>query len=119
MTAKPEYHWGIGLFGVVLETAGVFVILQCLGNYLLLAYPAHAASLLAGNDFMRASFAAAAIMFSHPLYDHLGVEKGVIILASITVACVFGMLALYLFGHRLRQMTNVDDEVVNEIDLSA
>ncbi|GAB7341286.1 hypothetical protein MBLNU457_7558t1 [Dothideomycetes sp. NU457] len=66
-TARSDIHWCIPMMGMVLETAGVFIVLQCLANYLLLAYPVDAASLLAGNDLMRSSLAAAAILFSGPM----------------------------------------------------
>jgi len=94
---------------MVLETAGVFIVLQCLANYLLLAYPIDAASLLAGNDLMRSSLAAAAILFSGPMYDALGVRMGVTLLAILTVVCVFGMVILYCFGHKWRR--DVEDVV--------
>ena len=102
----------MSLFGVVVETAGVFVVLQCLANYLILAYPRDAASLFAGNDLMRSCLAAGAVIFSHPLYAHLGVAKGVSILAACTTLCVGGMLALFLCGHRLRELgADVEGEV--------
>lgn len=105
-------HWSVGLLGIVIETAGVFIVLQCLANYLILAYPRDAASLFAGNDLMRSCLAAGAVVFSHPLYAHLGVAKGVSILAACTVLCVGGMLALFLWGHRLRELgTDAGGEV--------
>jgi hypothetical protein len=51
----------------------MFVILQCLANYLILVYPEDPASFFAGKDFMRATTAAAAIVASHPLFENLGV----------------------------------------------
>lgn len=92
-----------------METAGVFIVLQCLANYLLLAYPVDAASLLAGNDLMRSFLAAAGILFSGPMYDGLGVKAGVSLLAGLTVVCVGGMIVLYSFGHKWR--TDVEDVV--------
>lgn len=88
--------------GIALYTASIFIILECLANYLILVYPAHAASLFAGNDFMRASLAAAAVVFSHPLYDNLGVAKGVSILAGATALCTVGMFCMHRYGAMLR-----------------
>ncbi|KAF4550593.1 putative benomyl/methotrexate resistance protein [Elsinoe fawcettii] len=102
-TTKPSYHWAVGLVGVAVQTAGVFIVLQCLANYLLLAYPRDAASLLAGNDLMRAALAAGAIIFSQPLYENLGVRTGVAILASATVLCVIGMTLMFRYGHHARR----------------
>ncbi|KAF4550379.1 Caffeine resistance protein-like protein 2 [Elsinoe fawcettii] len=95
-------NWIVPLIGVGIETAGLFVVLECLVNYLLVAYQKDAASLLAGNDFMRSVLAAGGIIFSQPMYDHLGVRTSVLLLASLTACCVAGMVALYLWGHKLR-----------------
>lgn len=92
----------MSLLGVTLYVASIFIILECLANYLILVYPAHAASLFAGNDFMRASLAAGAIVFSRPLYDNLGVAKGVSILAAATALCTVGMFCMYSYGAVLR-----------------
>jgi len=73
-----------------------------LSNYILLAYPAHAASLFAGNDLLRSATGAAALMFSHPLYENLGVAKGVTVLASITVFCCGCLFAMFYWGDKLR-----------------
>lgn len=87
-TAKPSIHWAVSLSGIAIFTAGIIAILQAIANYIILIYPAHAASLFAGNDFMRASLAAGAVIFSQPLYKNLGVAKGVSVLAGTTVLCI-------------------------------
>ena len=71
-------------------------------SYIPLSYPQFAASLFAANDLCRSSLAAAAILFAHPLFTHLGVGKGVSLLASLTCACVGGIFVLYYFGATLR-----------------
>lgn len=114
-TTRVDIHWSVGLLGVAIETAGLFIVIQCLINYLLLAYPTNSASLLAGNDFMRSSLAASAIMFSNPLYARLGIRNGVIVLGSATIVCIFGMLALYLWGHRFRQMKIREDSDTDQL----
>ncbi|KAF2220602.1 major facilitator superfamily domain-containing protein [Elsinoe ampelina] len=102
-TTVPTHHWSLSLTGVAIQTAGVFIVLQCLANYLLLAHPHDAASLLAGNDLMRAALAAGAIVFSQPLYEDLGVRNGVVVLAGATVGCVGGMGGMWGWGHRVRR----------------
>jgi DHA1 family multidrug resistance protein-like MFS transporter len=82
-------------------TASMFVILQCLANYLILVHPEHAASLFAGNDFMRATTAAATIAASHPLYENLGIRWGVSLLAGLTLICTVGLFWLYRASPRL------------------
>ena len=70
----------------------MFVILQCLANYLILVHPEDAASLFAGNDFMRATTAAAAIIASHPLYEHLGVAWGGLVTGWLDVDLYSGLV---------------------------
>lgn len=77
--------------------------MHALCNYVLLAYSKDAASLLAAGDFTRSTLAFAAILFSNPMYKHLGVAKGVYILASLTVACIGGMIWLLRNGRALRE----------------
>ena len=101
-TSRPAIHWIVSLLGLALYTASIFIILECLANYLILVYPRHAASLFAGNDLMRASLAAGAVVFSHPLYENLGVPIGVSILAGATALCTIGMYCLYRYGALLR-----------------
>ena len=67
-----------------------------------LTYPQYAASLFAGNDFVRSSMAAGAIHFSTPLFYNLGVGPGVSLLACLTVLGVIGVWILWIFGGTLR-----------------
>ncbi|KEQ96326.1 hypothetical protein AUEXF2481DRAFT_633276 [Aureobasidium subglaciale EXF-2481] len=100
-TSRPNIHWAISLIGMTTYTASMFVVLQCLANYLILVHPEDAASLFAGNDFMRATTAAAAIVASHPMYDGLGVAWGVSLLAGLTCICSLGLFWLYRASPRL------------------
>jgi DHA1 family multidrug resistance protein-like MFS transporter len=100
-TSRDDIHWTVSLLGIVGYTASMFVILQCLANYLILVHPEDAASLFAGNDFMRAVTAAGAIVASHPLYEHLGVAWGVSLLAGLTLICTMGLFWLHRAHSRL------------------
>ncbi|KAI5270964.1 MFS general substrate transporter [Aureobasidium subglaciale] len=100
-TSRPEIHWAVSLIGMTTYTASMFVVLQCLANYLILVHPEDAASLFAGNDFMRATTAATAIVASHPMYDGLGVAWGVSLLAGLTCICTLGLFWLYRASPRL------------------
>jgi MFS transporter, DHA1 family, multidrug resistance protein len=82
---------------------GIFLVIQCIFLYLPLTYPQYAASLFAGNDFMRSTLAAGTIHFSRPLYVNLGVGRGVSLLAGLTCGCVIGVFVLYIWGDKLRQ----------------
>lgn len=54
-------------------------------NFLGDAYPAYAASVLAGNDFMRSSFGAGFPLFAGAMYRNLGVGWASTILALLSV----------------------------------
>ncbi|KAF2868490.1 benomyl/methotrexate resistance protein [Massariosphaeria phaeospora] len=101
-TARPDIHWIVSCVGIALTTIGIFLIIQCIFLYLPLVYPQYAASLFAGNDFVRSAVAAGAIHFSYPMFHNLGVDRGVSLLAGLTIGCSFGVYALFFFGERLR-----------------
>jgi DHA1 family multidrug resistance protein-like MFS transporter len=50
-----------------------------------MSYPQYAASLFAGNDFVRSLFAFGAILFARPMFLNLGVGKGVTVLAGLSI----------------------------------
>ncbi|KAI9371720.1 major facilitator superfamily domain-containing protein [Aspergillus egyptiacus] len=102
-TSRAEIHWTVPTVGFILIMAGVITLLQCMFGYMAVAYPHYAASLFAMNDFARSTLAFGAILWSRPLYRDLGVSGGTSLVGALTVPCVFGIFALYLFGERLRK----------------
>ena len=70
--------------------------------YLPLSYPQYAASLFAANDLCRSSLAAGAVLFGNPLYENLGVGKGISILGGIMCGGILGIWALWYYGAALR-----------------
>lgn len=88
--------------------------------YLPTTYPKYAASLFAGNGrslrsreklckanviliaFLRSVLACAAVHFSQPLFEHLGVGPGCSVLGGLAGLCVLGVVGLYLYGAKLR-----------------
>ncbi|RMZ70977.1 benomyl methotrexate resistance [Pyrenophora seminiperda CCB06] len=101
-TANTHIHWIVSCIGIVITSSGIFLIIQCIFLYLPLVYPQYAASLFAGNDFMRSALAAGAIHFSYPLFHNLGVDRGVSLLAGLAAGCSIGVYVLFFFGARLR-----------------
>ncbi|KAF2678999.1 MFS general substrate transporter [Lentithecium fluviatile CBS 122367] len=101
-TSDPDIHWIVSCIGIVITTIGIFLIIQCIFLYIPLVYPQYAASLFAGNDFTRSALAAGAIHFSYPMFHNLGVDRGVSLLAGLTVGCSIGVYVLYFFGATLR-----------------
>ena len=101
-TARSTIYWIVPLIGVVIFVVGTFLILQSIFVYVPLSYPKYAASLFAGNDMVRSAMAAGSILFAHPLFVNLGIAKGVSVLAGLSTLGIFGMVAIYLTGARLR-----------------
>ncbi|GME46022.1 Benomyl methotrexate resistance protein [Neofusicoccum parvum] len=101
-TSDPRVHWIASVVGVGIFTVGIFLVLQCIFLYLPLVYPQYAASLFAGNDFLRSTLAAGAVHFARPLFGNLGVGPGVSILAAFTVVCCVGVWLLFFYGEKLR-----------------
>ena len=99
---SPKIHWIVPTIGVVLITIGIFILFQVIFIYIPFTYPQYAASLFAGNDFVRSSVATGAIHFSRPLFLNLGVGPGVSLLAGLTVIGCVGIWVLYYFGAALR-----------------
>jgi DHA1 family multidrug resistance protein-like MFS transporter len=101
-TAKASIHWIVPLIGVVIFVVGTFLILQSIFVYVPLSYPKYAASLFAGNDLVRSSMACGSILYARPLFLNLGVDKGITLLAGLSILGIFGMVAIYLTGAKLR-----------------
>ena len=98
-----DTHWIVGLLGLVLFTIAAFLVLQCIFMYLPLTYPQYAASLFAANDFFRSAMAGGAIIFAHPMYQNLGIGRGISILGGLCGGCVLGVWALWYWGASLRK----------------
>lgn len=101
-TARPDLPWIASVIGIVIYGGSCFVILQCIFVYVPLSYPQYAASLFAGNDFFRSALACGSILFARPLFINLGVDKGVSLLAGLSIMGIIGMFTLYYQGANLR-----------------
>jgi DHA1 family multidrug resistance protein-like MFS transporter len=102
-TSRADIHWVVSCIGIGITTIGIFLIIQCVFLYLPLSYPQYAASLFAGNDFLRSAVAAGSIHFSTPMFHNLGVGRGITLLAGLTVGCSAGVYVLYFCGEGLRR----------------
>ncbi|KIM73724.1 hypothetical protein PILCRDRAFT_802185 [Piloderma croceum F 1598] len=56
-TSKTDIHWIAPVIGAALYLPGLFLIFQSILMYITMAYPSHAASVLAGNGLFRSAFA--------------------------------------------------------------
>jgi len=71
-------------------------------NYEADAYPTYAASVLAGNDFIRSMFGAGFPLFAGAMYRNLGVGWASTLLALLSCAFIPIPIVLYKYGDRIR-----------------
>ncbi len=71
-------------------------------NYLPDAYPEYAASVLAGNNFIRCSFGASCVLFAAPMYHNLSTAWASTLLAVLGCVFVPVPFLFYFFGDRIR-----------------
>ncbi|KAH8804713.1 multidrug transporter [Xylogone sp. PMI_703] len=101
-TARESIHWIAPTIGITIYGASVFIVMQCIFVYVPLSYPQYAASLFAGNDFLRSALACGSILFARPLFLNLGVARGVSLLGGLSVIGIIGIFLLWIYGAKLR-----------------
>lgn len=97
-----QTHWIVPIIGTVWFSIGAFLLFNSVLNYLGDAYPDYAASVLAGNDFMRSMIAGAFPLIAIPLYKNLGVPWATSLLGFLSIVFIPIPLVLYKYGHSLR-----------------
>lgn len=95
-------HWIMPVIGSAWFSIGAFLLFNSVLNYLPDAYPTVAASVLAGNDFMRSSFGAAFPLFANAMYKNLGVGWASSTLAFLGIAFIPIPFVLYFYGETIR-----------------
>ncbi|KAL9131078.1 MAG: hypothetical protein Q9217_000901 [Psora testacea] len=101
-SARPSLHWIMPIIGSGWFSIGAFLLFNSVLNYLGDAYPEYAASVLAGNDFMRSSFGAGFPLFASAMYKNLGVDWASSTLGFLSVAFIPIPFALHRYGRRIR-----------------
>ncbi|KUI61460.1 Cycloheximide resistance protein [Cytospora mali] len=101
-TARSDIHWIVPTIGVVIYSASQFMLIAVIFIYLPISYPRYAASIFAGNTFLRSALACGAIHFAQPLFNNLGIGKGCSVLGGLTAGCFLGFTAFWHFGPKLR-----------------
>ena len=104
-TAAPQFPWIAPTIGITVYGATVFIVMQCIFVYVPLTYAQYAASLFAANDFFRSALACGSILFAKPLFDNLGVARGVSLLGGLSTIGIIGIWLLYFYGARLRALS--------------
>ena len=83
------------IIGSAWYSFGTFLLIISVLNYLPDTYPEYAASVLAGNDFMRSSFGAGFPLFATAMYKNLGVDWASSTLAFLSIAFIPIPFVLY------------------------
>ncbi|KAJ3468123.1 hypothetical protein MRS44_002188 [Fusarium solani] len=102
-TSRDSIHWIVPTMGVCFTVGGFAVLLQTIFVYIGLAYPQYSASLFCGNGFVKQMVAFAGVLWSHPLYEAMGISKAMSLLGTLCVVCISGIFVLYYWGDRLRR----------------
>ena len=100
-SARPSIHWIMPIVGSGFFSIGTLLLFNSVLNYLGDAYPEYAASVLAGNDFMRSSFGAGFPLFASAMYKNLGVGWASSTLAFLSIAFIPIPFVLYTVCQRL------------------
>ncbi|KAJ6114686.1 hypothetical protein N7486_000464 [Penicillium sp. IBT 16267x] len=95
-------HWIVPIIASMLFSVGGCLIFNSVFCYLAHAYPRYAASVLAGNDFLRSSFGAGFPLFASAMFHNLGVGWACTLLGCLTVAFVPFPFVLFFMGKRIR-----------------
>lgn len=101
-TVRPQIQWIVSVIGLVLVMTGNVTIMLSMFGFLGATYPEYGASLFAANDAARSGLAAAAVLFSRPVFINLGINWGCTLLALLAVVCCFLYYGLWLWGDKLR-----------------
>jgi DHA1 family multidrug resistance protein-like MFS transporter len=101
-TARADVHWIAPTIGLAMSIFGTYFIAQSVLLYIPNIYPRYAASIFSANSLSRSLFAVAAILFSRPMFEGIGIDGGVSLLAGCMVVCSLLMVALWKWGKILR-----------------
>lgn len=95
-------HWIVPIIGSMFFATGGCLIFNCIFCYQAHAYPKYAASVLAGNDFLRSSFGAGFPLFASAMFHNLDVGWACTLLGCLTVLFIPYPFVLYRYGKKLR-----------------
>ncbi|CAG8977637.1 hypothetical protein HYALB_00006587 [Hymenoscyphus albidus] len=102
-TSQPQIHWIVPIIGSSFFSTGAFLLFNSVLNYLGDAYPDHAASVFAGNDFLHSSFGAGFPLFANAMYRRLGTVWASSLLGFLSIAFIPIPFVLYFYGERIRK----------------
>lgn len=108
-TARSDIHYIVPTIGIVIWAAFSFAVFQSIICYLPPTYPRYVASLFAANDFTRSTMAAGFVQFTRVMYVKLNIDRGVTLLAGLSLLGLIGHYGLFMFGDRLRARSRFTD----------
>ncbi|KAJ4214037.1 hypothetical protein NW759_010563 [Fusarium solani] len=101
-TARSRIHWMVPLVGPGSFTVSIITLFMPVLNYLGMAYPQYAASVLAGNALFRASCGVVFPLFARALFRNLGIGPGNSLLGGLSILFIPIPFILSYRGERLR-----------------
>ncbi|GJN87518.1 hypothetical protein Rhopal_000469-T1 [Rhodotorula paludigena] len=101
-TARESVHWIAPTIGAGLYLPGIFLAFQSILMYVSMSYPKYAASILAGNDLFRSTFASVFPLFGTKYFRALGIGGGSSLLAGVSILMIPLLYAIMKYGDRLR-----------------
>ncbi|GAC71391.1 synaptic vesicle transporter SVOP and related transporters [Moesziomyces antarcticus T-34] len=102
-TSREDVHWIVPIIFSAILLPGVFLLFQSILVYLPMSYPEYAASVLAANDLIRSTIAAAFPLFGHAMFKNLGVGVACSVLGAIFCVLIVPLWGLWKYGHVLRK----------------
>ncbi|KAL8878515.1 MAG: hypothetical protein Q9198_003689, partial [Flavoplaca austrocitrina] len=102
-TITPSIHFMVPLVGSIPFGFGFVLVYISTQNYLVDAYTIYAASVLAANTLMRSTLGAAFPLFTHRMYDALGINWASTIPAILATLCVPFPFLFWKYGARIRR----------------
>ncbi|ORY62710.1 major facilitator superfamily domain-containing protein, partial [Leucosporidium creatinivorum] len=102
-SARESVHWIVPCVGAALYLPGIYLSFQGIFLYVIVGYSRVAASVLAGNDFMRSCFASAFPRFGVAMFRALGLGGGCSLLAGVSMLMIPAIWALKRYGGVLRR----------------
>ncbi|KAJ7168339.1 major facilitator superfamily domain-containing protein [Mycena crocata] len=102
LTSRASIHWIVPIIGASLYLPGLFLNFQSILIYITSAYPAYAASALAGNDLFRSVIASVFPLFGRAFFQNLGLGPGSALLAGVSLVLMAVFWLLFKYGPVLR-----------------
>ncbi|KAI3395963.1 hypothetical protein diail_602 [Diaporthe ilicicola] len=106
-TSRPDIHWIVPVIGTAFFSVAVVLLFNALFNYLVLAYPKQAATVLAGNVLSRCILGATFPLFATDVYRRLGVAWSTSVLGFIALAFTPIPFILVKYGKWLRHKSKM------------